>query len=228
MKKKLYFHLLFLFGAFIFSGCTKLQLKPAQSTPDIEKTVYWMVDDASMRLATQILREVEEKFEALRQNSAATAERPSAIPFPSATPDVTTIPDSLRNKSNVPTAETPIVCINELKFIEDITIKDKTVVTAGKPFTKTWKIQNSGSCEWNDKYQIVFSDGDQMDAMSVIPFPKEQTVKPDDTIEISVYMTAPEKAGAYAGYWMLESASGQRFGAGKNRDKPIWVKVEVR
>lgn len=212
------------------TGCSDFRIQLSQSTPDIEKTVYWMIDESEMRLSTQIMREVELKLSALQPTPTEpkmAAETTNAVTR-TATMIVTSIPDALKDKGSKPTAATPVICVNWLEFVEDITIKDKTVVVPGKPFTKTWKVKNAGTCEWNDTYKIVFSHGDQMDALSEISFPKSVLVKPNDTIELSVYMTAPSSPGSYAGYWLLQSGSGQKFGDGQNRDKAIWVKVEVR
>lgn len=222
--------LLFIIFTLMISGCSGLHIQVSQPTPDLEKTVYWMIDESEMRLSTQILREVETRIAQQRdeplaiQSPVNTQENATRTP----TLDITTIPDALKDKGSLPTAATPVVCVNSLEFVEDITITDKTVVVPGKPFTKTWKVKNTGSCEWDDRYKIVFSHGDQMDALSEIAFPKNMRVKPDDTIDLSVYMTAPSNPGSYAGYWLLQSGSGQKFGAGQNRDKAIWVKVEVR
>lgn len=214
------------------SGCDIVVQQTLVPTADIEKTVYWMVDDAVSEASTQIMYDVSLKLETLSVRMATetaeitgTPEVSSTKPIPS---QITSVPESIRERKSGEIQETLPACVDELKFIEDLSIPDKTVVTAGKPFTKTWKIQNTGSCVWNDDYLIVFSEGDRMSALEETAFPAEITVNPDDTIEISVYMTAPNEKGSYAGYWLLQSPSGIRFGAGTNRDKPIWVKVEVR
>lgn len=215
----------------VVTGCSSFSIQLSQSTPDIEKTVFWMIDESEMRLSTQIMSEVELKLSALQPTLTVTesaAETTRIAATRTATVIVTTIPDALKDKGSKPTAATPVTCVNWLEFVEDITIKDKTIVVPGKPFTKTWKVKNAGTCEWNDTYKIVFSHGDQMDALSEISFPKNVLVGPNDTIELSVYMTAPSSPGSYAGYWLLQSGSGQKFGDGQNRDKAIWVKVEVR
>jgi hypothetical protein len=220
----------------VMAGCNLIPQQAQLPTPDIEKTVYWMVDDAVAKASTQIMFDVSSRIDALEERQAAiridTAEptvemeiQPTGAQTPRA---ITSIPDSIREKDSGVIQETQPACIDELKFIEDISIPDKTEVLAGKPFTKTWKIQNIGSCTWNDRYSIIFAEGDRMSALEQTAFPAEILAKPDDTIEISVYMTAPTEKGSYAGYWLLQSPSGIRFGAGKNRDKPIWVKVEVK
>ena len=82
-------------------------------------------------------------------------------------------------------------------------------------------------CEWNEGYAIVFDMGDSMAAAEWTNLPSGTVVPPGETIELSVYMTAPEKRGEYAGYWKLEDSTGRRFGTGTDSSKALWVKVEV-
>ena len=122
----------------------------------------------------------------------------------------------------------PILCIARAKFVEDITIPDETVIAAGKPFTKTWKLQNVGTCIWSDEYSMDFVDGDLMGANAHIQLPKDTMVMPNGTIEVSVYMTAPEKSGRYQGNWKIRTPWGDLFGTGEKGEDSVWVKINVR
>ena len=98
-------------------------------------------------------------------------------------------------------------------FISDVTIPDGTIETAGSSFTKTWRIQNVGSCPWaKDTYALVFTFGDLLGASPVIPL--TSSVAPNDTVNLSVPMVAPTAAGHYRSYWRLRNASGAQFGVG--------------
>lgn len=60
-----------------------------------------------------------------------------------------------------PTLTPPLTtCTNGAQFVQDITIPDGTVVQAGEPFIKTWRLQNTGTCTWNTDYQFVKVSGD--------------------------------------------------------------------
>ena len=52
---------------------------------------------------------------------------------------------------------------NNLGLIYDVTIPSGTVVKPGESFTKTWKVENNGTCNWVYLYQLVFVTGDRMD-----------------------------------------------------------------
>jgi hypothetical protein len=99
-------------------------------------------------------------------------------------------------------------CDNSV-YISDVTIPDGTVFEPGATFTKTWGIQNTGTCTWSSSYSIVFSNGENMsgEATSI-----GQSVAPGSTAEISVELIAPEADGTYTGYWILENGSATAFG----------------
>src|SRR5215213_2754172 len=51
-----------------------------------------------------------------------------------------------------------------LTFVSDVSIPDNTQMNPGKPFTKTWKVQNSGSCAWDAGFKFQNTGGDAMSA----------------------------------------------------------------
>ncbi len=117
----------------------------------------------------------------------------------------------------------PTVC-DRLKFVKDINVPDGTVFSPGESFTKTWRIQNAGTCTWGNGYQLVFDSGDPMSGPVSTNLPS--TVAPGQEIQLSVNLKAPASSGKYIGYWKLENASGQRFGYGDG-NKAFWVGIEV-
>ena len=111
------------------------------------------------------------------------------------------------------------------KFVADVTIPDGTSFSAGTAFTKTWRLQNIGSCTWTTGYSLVFSSGEKMGGPDSVPL--TTTVAPGQTVEISVNLTAPSAPGAYRGFWQLKNASGAVFGIGTTASKPFWVDIKV-
>jgi hypothetical protein len=95
-------------------------------------------------------------------------------------------------------------------FVADTTIPDGTVIEASKEFTKTWEIKNTGTCTWNENYQIVFYGGQQMADDTIFTFTDED-VEPGESIKISLEMTAPAINGNYTSYWILRNDVGQNF-----------------
>jgi hypothetical protein len=113
-----------------------------------------------------------------------------------------------------------------VKFEKDVTYPDGTVVPAGTTFNKTWRLRNIGTCSWTTSYQLVFYSGQQMGGPSAINFPT--AVGPNQTVELTVTLTAPNTAGSYRGFWMFRNASGQNFGIGfPNYNLPWWVDIKV-
>ena len=79
----------------------------------------------------------------------------------------------------------------------------------GTPFTKTWQVRNTGTCAWTTDYQLKFIGGSHLhESMMLLA----QTVKPNDTLDISIALTAPATAGSYRGRWRLFAADGTPFG----------------
>ena len=97
-------------------------------------------------------------------------------------------------------ATAPVNCKVQAVLLEDVTIPDDTLVSAGKTFTKTWRFQNSGTCHWTG-YTINFLAGDRMGAPDSSPIP--DTVA-GSTVDISLELTAPTTNGSYSGYFTLE------------------------
>lgn len=133
------------------------------------------------------------------QLPADTATSPSAATAPpAATATFTPLP--------LPTAipATATTACDVGQFIKDVTIPDGSVFSPADNFTKTWRIQNIGSCTWSG-YSVVFDNGDPMNGTSPTAI---GTVPPGGFIDISVPLQAPSPTGSYRGYWRIRNASG--------------------
>jgi len=64
-----------------------------------------------------------------------------------------------------------------------------------------------------------------MDAVESFTLPN--TVAPDETIDISIDLTAPAIPGTYRGNWSFEDKTGKQFGLGASANGQIWVQVKV-
>lgn len=123
-----------------------------------------------------------------------------------------------------PTAENH--CEDSAHFVSDVNYPDGTKVEAGVEFTKTWRLQNTGTCTWNTDYAIVFDRGDAMEGPPSASLTGEP-VPPQGEVEVSVGMKSPDGPGTYQGYWRLRNQAGLKFGTGENGDKDFWVKITV-
>lgn len=113
-------------------------------------------------------------------------------------------------------------CTDSASFVADLTIPDNTKIDQGKTFVKTWRIRNAGTCAWNEKYSLVFVNGDQMNSIASIPF---KVTPPGAALDISVDLVAPSADGAYTGNYELQNDSGQSILIDNTR--LIWVKITV-
>jgi len=114
---------------------------------------------------------------------------------------------------------------DQVKFLKDITIPDEMDLSPGERFTKTWRIQNAGSCPWTIGYLLYFESGDLMGGPSSIELTSE-TIQSGESIDISVDLIAPLETGTYQGNWKLRNVKGDGFGVGEF-SKAFWVKINV-
>ena len=122
---------------------------------------------------------------------------------------------------------TPVPCINGMRYVADLNYNDNNMTTPpqvppGQPFSKGWRIQNSGTCTWNPSYRLVFVSGNVPGAsMGGQPTPIQGQVAPGQTYDIFVNLVAPLQPGVYQGIWQMTDTQNVPFG-----DR-IWVGITV-
>ncbi len=109
-------------------------------------------------------------------------------------------------------------CSN-LAFVRDVSYPNGTAVQPGQNFTKTWKVENTGSCDWLYNYRLIFVSGTDFDAANGT---LGKVVKSGGWAELSVNLDAPRKAGTYSAYWRLSDGTNM-FGATLG----VTIKVEA-
>jgi hypothetical protein len=108
------------------------------------------------------------------------------------------------------TAASPTPSCYRLKFLQDITIPDNTLLTPAQVFTKTWQVQNNGLCAWRPGFQLVLIGGV---AMGGSPYALPATANPGAKVELSVKMVAPtNQTGIIQGTWRMSDDNGSQFG----------------
>jgi hypothetical protein len=135
---------------------------------------------------------------------------PTSIPTENLSVLPTHVKDSLISSS-------PSVCDN-VAYVSDITIPDGTVVSPGQSFTKTWRVQNTGTCNWTTSYVLGFITGETMEGEATV---LTSDVYSGNQIDISVSMVAPTTTGTYVGYWKLQNSAGTSFG------ETLYVQIKV-
>ncbi len=109
-----------------------------------------------------------------------------------------------------PVALTPTpTCIDELTFLDDVTIPDLSMVMPGSGLDKQWLVQNSGSCNWDSHYRLRLVGGNALGASA------EQALYPARAgmqANLQIIFTAPLEAGEYLSEWQAFDAKGIPFG----------------
>lgn len=118
---------------------------------------------------------------------------PSPTPQPTQTTTITTTSEP---------------CTISAILISDVTIPAGTILKPGQPFTKTWRIQNNGTCTW-EGYKLVYVRGSRMGGNSPSPV---RTIQHDEVFDLSLEMTAPSYHGAYEGVWQIQTQKGSLIG----------------
>ena len=146
---------------------------------------------------------VKETVDALRP--------PTITPSPTYDVAVGTFTPIPPTNTPLPTS-TPVedpYCYLEMEAV-DVTIEDGSEINVGEPFTKTWKLVNTGTCFWQEDFQLVFISGETMGGKS--PLLLGETIYPKKSLEISVDLVAPADPGSYIGYWQLQRPDGYSAG----------------
>lgn len=201
----------------IFIALAACTLPRQESTPTA---------DNSFIIFTQSAQTVEARLTELAVVNTPEPPVVSTLPIPATETAQPTAPAITPEPTSAPTIQpqpTASLC-DVAAFVADVTIPDGTVMDPNKPFTKTWRLKNTGTCAWTTSYAIVFDKGNQMSASAPVPMPK--TVNPGETVDISINMVSPLAQGDYIGYWKLRNASNVIFGLQADA-KPFYVSIKV-
>jgi hypothetical protein len=128
--------------------------------------------------------------------------------------------------TTTPTVTATSIPCDRAAFVTDVTVPDGTAYLPNVEFTKTWRLQNNGSCTWNTSYALVFDTGDAMNGPTAVNL--TGSVGPGQTIDVSVNLKAPASVGTYKGFWRLRNASNAVFGIGANASTSFWVEIKVQ
>ncbi|MCW5888496.1 MAG: hypothetical protein KIT07_10275, partial [Anaerolineales bacterium] len=161
---------------------------------------------------------------------SATSAAPTQTPFVVTATFTNTPVQPLATSTHTPPPATsvPAVGCYQAYFVADISVPDNTQMTKGQTFTKTWRIRNNGTCTWTGDFDIVYTSGTNLASVSSVDLPKE--VKPGETVDISIPMTAPSSDGSYRSSWVIKASNGYSFGVNGNANSagvPIFALIRV-
>ena len=150
----------------------------------------------------------------------------TAIPFNTQLPGLTPLASPFATVGNLATVTTKNGC-NDGTFMGEGAPFDKDVIAAGKDFSKSWQILNSGTCRWDEGYSFAFLpelSSPELKGYSIVlgkDKPEDYT-EPQHTQSFVVKLTAPKTAGEYKGYWKLKDDAGNAFGPLVS----VWITVK--
>ncbi|MCB0032551.1 MAG: hypothetical protein KDE51_00910 [Anaerolineales bacterium] len=113
-------------------------------------------------------------------------------------------------------------CDDKGLLIGDVTYPAGTRVGAGETITKTWQVQNVGTCTWTTDYGLQWIDG-RVTSPDYVPLPRP--ILPGEIAEISVTVQMPQGFGTFSGRWWFKNANGELFGTGINRDRTLSLEL---
>ena len=192
MKKTIIAVTVLVLMSIVLSACNLSSANPTQIGPDQINTI-----------AAQTVEALTAQMAPPPATATNTPEPPTA------TPDVTETPTmpipTLNLTPIVQNTLIPVATLsggsncNSVFFLSDVTIPDGTTIKEGATFTKTWKIQNNGTCTWTTLYKAVPFSNDP--TSPVITGDDAYTIKsnvaPGGIVEVSVQMIAPKETGTY-------------------------------
>jgi hypothetical protein len=103
--------------------------------------------------------------------------------------------------------------------VEDVTVPDGTVFFVAQPIVKQWRVENSGSCDWDERYRLKLVSGDALGApIDMALFP----ARAGSQVVLQIDFFAPLEAGTYSTTWQAFNPAGQPFG------QAIYMQVVVQ
>jgi heat shock protein HslJ len=136
----------------------------------------------------------------LTSTSTPVPESPTSTPVPAATATPTN------------------TCVDGMTLVQHLSFDNQDVaqppaLLPGRPFTKSWRIQNTGTCLWDPGYSVVYVDGNHTAAdMSGTDIVIHGQTAPLETYDIEVKLLAPREPGTYQGFWQMHNAASVYFG----------------
>ena len=109
-------------------------------------------------------------------------------------------------------------CVNDLTYVEDLTVPDNSFIAYGATIDKQWLVQNSGTCDWNGDYRFIHIGGADLGAPEeILLYPARAGAQ----ATIQIIFTAPFTDGEYESAWQAFDPSGLAFG------DPIYIRINV-
>lgn len=162
---------------------------------------------------------------------AVPASTETTAPTSTESPITETPPATENSATTLPaftaTAETPRPpndpnCTNGASFVTDVTIPDNSDVGAGTPFTKTWRVSNTGTCIWGPDYTLSHYSEERMSAPDSVPL---AVTYPGQTADVFINLIAPNSLGIHRGNFVIKNPAGLIMSV--DNDSRLWLVINV-
>ena len=154
---------------------------------------------------------------ALAVPPATNTPEPTVTPLPSPTlsqqlPIATfTIvpPQNLSAVTAYPTISSTAYDCYDAALVSDLSIPDGTKFDPGDTFEKSWRLSNTGTCDWTADFKFAYVGGDLFgsDTTKI-----RQRVNVGNTMDFSLQMVAPSGSGNVVSNWQMATDDGHLFG----------------
>ena len=144
----------------------------------------------------------------------------SATQFILVAPQVTLVVATPTGPTLTPNPNTLGAGCNNLLLINDVDVPAGTVFKPEEQFTKSWKVANTGTCDWVYRYQLVHISGDDVGGRDPVSLGK--VIPPGKWTQLTITLRAPKAPGKYTSYWRFADQSGTVFGS------TLGVSIEVK
>ncbi|MBN1177626.1 MAG: hypothetical protein JXD18_00310, partial [Anaerolineae bacterium] len=172
-------------------GVAEVTSQPPTSAPDTSAT------------------ELAATMAALQATVGAPTATPTATSTPLPTPTSTPEPDL--------TATAYAACEFSVEVLEDPAVWPP-ILAPDQDFAKSWEVRNTGTCPWENGFQLAFVSGSQLGGPLAIPV---DPTAANETWGVTLSLTAPSENGTYTGMWQLQTADGAAVG------EPLAVSIVV-
>jgi predicted small lipoprotein YifL len=110
-------------------------------------------------------------------------------------------------------------CINDLKFLADLTVPDGSPINPNERIDKQWRVVNSGTCDWDADYRLKLVGGFAPLGAEIVQalFPARAGAE----VMIQIFFIAPPTSGVYRSAWQASDPQGQPFG------ETIYIEIVV-
>jgi len=184
-------------------------------SPTMDVGIFYTQAAATIALGLTQTSQAEPSVTPVPANSTP---RPTSPPTQDPATEAQNTPETaLPTPQPVPASPTPLItadpatahgCYNAV-LVADVTIRFAPTFNPGERFTKTWRVKNTGSCDWPRGFKIDFVSGNSFGAENTFI---DQKVSAGSIADISLEMTAPNLTGVVNSNWRLNTNIGKPFG----------------